>query len=371
MNLCVAPCLFGLEGVLAGELTRMGLSNVKAENGRVFFEGGADALARACVGSRTAERAMLVLGQFHAGSFEELFQAVKRLPLEDLIGSKDAFPVAGWSLQSALHSVPDCQRIIKKAVVERLKSVYHVNWFEETGPVKQLRFSIHKDVCTFMLDPTGEGLHKRGYRAESVLAPIKETLAAGMEDIARVRLDQSFVDPFCGSGTFLVEAAMRARKIAPGLARAFAAERWSAEWKKRFSEIKAEARAQVQPLPDYVVHGYDLDPAAVELTRENARRAGVAGNVRADVRPVEQFEMPEGKLMVVTNPPYGERLGDVREAERIIRVMGERFIQRPYANYYVISPCENFEKLFDRPADKRRKLYNGMLKCDMYCYFKW
>ena len=371
MNLCVAPCLFGLEGVLAGELTRMGIPGVKAENGRVFFEGGVESLARVCVGARTAERAMLVLGQFRAETFEELFQAVRRLPLEELIGQKDAFPVAGWSLQSTLHSVPDCQRIIKKAAVERLRSIYHTTWFEETGPVRQLRFSLHKNVCTLMLDPTGEGLHKRGYRVESVLAPIKETLAAGMEDIARVRLDQAFVDPFCGSGTFLVEAAMRARNIAPGLARSFAAERWDAAWKSRFAEAKAQARAQVKALPDYVAHGYDIDPAAVELTRENARRAGVAGNVRAEVRPVEQFEMPEGKLMVVTNPPYGERLGDLREAERIVRVMGERFVRRPYANYYIISPCENFESLFGHPADKRRKLYNGMLKCDMYCYFKW
>ena len=371
MSLCVAPCLFGLEGVLSGELTRMGLSGVKAENGRVFFEGETGALAKACVGSRTAERVMQVLGQFRAETFEELFQGVKKLPLEDWIGQKDAFPVAGWSLQSTLHSVPDCQRIVKKAAVERLRLSYHESWFEESGPVKQLRFSMHKNVCTLMLDPTGEGLHKRGYRAESVLAPIKETLAAGMEDIARLRTDQQFVDPFCGSGTLLIEAAMRERNIAPGLARSFAAERWGKEWKNAFARAKAEAFAQVRPLPDYVVHGYDLDPAAVELTRENARRAGVAANVRAEVRPVEDFVMPEGKLMVVTNPPYGERLGDLREAERIVRVMGERFVRRPYANYYVISPCENFEKLFGRPADKRRKLYNGMLKCDLYCYFRW
>lgn len=367
----VAPCLFGLESVLANELKALGAENVRSENGRVLFDGDLQTLATANIGSRVAERILIVLAQFPARTFEELFQGVRKAPLEDFIGATDAFPVKGWSLHSQLHSIPDCQSIIKKAAVERLRSRYRIDWFQETGPVHQLQFSILKDEVTLMLDTSGEGLHKRGYRPTSNAAPIKETLAAGMLEIARVRRDNLLLDPFCGSGTFLIEGALRARNIAPGIRRPFAAERFGDDYRAAFGAARAAARNAVIQQSDYQAIGSDIDPAAVDLTLYNARQAGVAGTVRAKVQDVADFVLPEWKSTVVTNPPYGERLGDQPEAQRLIRLMGERFPVRQFASYYIISPDEDFETLFGRKADKRRKLYNGMLRCQMYSYFRW
>lgn len=366
----IAPCIFGVEGILADELRRLGAEDVNAENGRVLFSGDASMIAAANINSRFAERIMLNLGTFKAMTFTELFDGVKALPLEQFISVKDAFPVKGWSINSQLHSIPDCQSIVKKACVERLKSVYKTNWFEETGPVHQLQFSIMKDQVTLMLDTTGHGLHKRGYRANSNAAPIKETLAAAMCDLARIYPDTKIFDPFCGSGTILVEAALMAKKQAPGLRQHFAAERFSFIDEKVWREQRAAAMDRILPNIEFEAVGYDIDPECVKLTLENAKKAGVEKYVRAEVRDVRDFKLPEGRTLVITNPPYGERLLDIRAAEELYKVMGNVFPKEQGKKYYVISPHDEFEKFFGRAPDKKRKLYNGMIKCDLNMYFK-
>ena len=323
----IAPCIFGVEGILADELRRIGAEDVNAENGRVLFSGDASMIAAANINSRFAERIKLNLGTFRAMTFTELFDGVKALPLEEYISVKDAFPVKGWSINSQLHSIPDCQSIVKKACVERLKTVYKTNWFEETGPVHQLQFSIMKDQVTLMLDTTGHGLHKRGYRANSNMAPIKETLAAAMCDIARIYPDTKIFDPFCGSGTILIEAALMAKKQAPGLRQHFAAERFSFIDEKVWSEQRAAAMDKILPDIEFRAVGYDIDPECVKLTLENAKKAGVDKYVRAEVRDVKDLKLPEGRTLVITNPPYGERLLDIRAAEELYKTMGNVFPQ--------------------------------------------
>ncbi len=366
----VAPCLFGCEGILADELKRMGAQEVIAQNGRVVFTGDQTMVARANICSRIAERILILIGSFKAMSFTELFDGVKALPLEAYIGKQDAFPVNGWSISSALHSIPDCQSIIKKAVVERLKSVYHIGWFEETGPVHMLRFSILKDEVSIMLDTSGEGLHKRGYRKNSVEAPIKETLAAAMCDQARIFPDTVIEDPFCGSGTILIEAALKAKNIAPGLRSSFAAERFGFLDAKIWQQERAAAQDAIRNDIPFRAIGYDIDPAAVKLTLENAKKAGVGKYISAQVAHIADFKMREERSIVITNPPYGERLLDIAQAEKLYKAMGTVFARQPGKKYFIISPHDDFEGFFGRKADKRRKLYNGMIKCMMYMYFK-
>lgn len=365
-----APCLFGVEGILADELRRMGAESVMPQNGRVLFAGGEDILARANIGSRYAERIQLLVGSFTARTFEELFQGVRALPWERFVGRKEAFPVKGWSLNSALHSVPDCQSIIKKAVVERLKGQYGIGWFEETAATVQVQFTILKDEVTLLIDTSGAGLHKRGYRQHAGGAPLKETLAAAIVDVTRARLAERVIDPCCGSGTLLIEAALAGRRIAPGIRRRFAFMDWS--WVSADVWRAERARAMEQVLSDrvFIARGGDIDPEAVRLTAENAAKAGVGSEVRASVRDLRQF-VPEGDSgVVLCNPPYGERLLDVQAAEELYRVMGRVFVPKAGWSYAIITPDERFEDCFGRKADKRRKLYNGMLKCQLYCYYK-
>lgn len=365
-----APCLFGIEGILGDELKRMDAQDVRVQNGRVLFSGGPELLARTNIGSRYAERIQLHMGSFRAVSFDELFEGVRALPWENWIGKKDAFPVKGWSLNSALHSVPDCQSIIKKAIVERLKGVYGLSWFEESGAVMQVQFTLLKDEATLLLDTSGPGLHKRGYRQNAGGAPIKETLAAAMVDLTRARLAERVVDPCCGSGTLLIEAALAAKRIAPGIRRRFAAMQWGAVPSGIWEEERSRAREQIRRDAPFEALGGDTDPEAVRLTLENAEKAGVGKSVTAAVRDLRAF-VPEGESgVVLCNPPYGERLLDVRAAEELYRVMGRVFQPKKGWTYAVISPHEDFEALFGRKADKRRKLYNGMLKCQLYLYYR-
>ncbi len=367
---CCAPCLFGLEGLAADELRRMGAQQVQAENGRVLFAGDWHTLAAANLWLRTAERVEIVLGQFNAATFDELFEGTRALPWEDFIGRQNAFPVKGWSLDSALHSVPDCQSIIKKAIVERLRGRYHVAWFEETGPALPVRFSIRKNAVTLMLDSSGAGLHKRGYRAVASQAPIKETLAAAMVALARPYEDSVLYDPFCGSGTILIEGALQACNVAPGLRRRFAAEEWDCLPAGTFAAARDQARAQINRQAPFRCVGADLDPAMVALTLQNAQKAGVAGRLQAAAADVAAFAPTTPRGIVVTNPPYGERLLDVQAARELYRRMGAVMEKKPGWRYAVISPDEQFEEHFGRPADKKRKLYNGMLRCTLYLYFK-
>jgi putative N6-adenine-specific DNA methylase len=366
----VIPCLLGLEGPVADELRKMDAKNVRPQNGRVLFDGSDEMLARANICSRYGERVLINMGSFVAQSFEELFQGVKGLPWERVIGRKDAFPVKGACLSSKLMSVPDCQSIIKKAVVERLKQKYSVSWFEETGTKYQIQFLILKDNVSVMVDTTGVPLHKRGYRANATAAPIKETLAAAMAYFSRVRHDANFIDPMCGSGTILIEAALYALNIAPGVHRRFEAERWTnvsgGVWRKE----RTRARELEMHSAAFTAHGYDIDNDAVELSLANAEKAGVKTRISVENRNISDFEQSGEYGCVICNPPYGERLLDVKQSEQLYRAMGEVFSGRRGWSFSIISPDDDFEKCFGRKADKRRKLYNGMIKCQYYMYFK-
>lgn len=364
------PCNFGLESVLSGELKRMDAEDITVTDGRVDFSGDWNTLARANLRLRTAERVLVVLGSFRATSFTQLFDHVAELPFEQFIGKADRFPVKGWSLNSQLHSVPDCQSIIKKAAVKRMSAHYGLTWFEETGSLHQIQFSILKDQVTILLDTSGQGLHKRGYRRTSNLAPIKETLAAGILDIARIYPDTQLYDPFCGSGTFLIEGAYKAKNIAPGLYRRFAAEEWGciprAVWQ---AEREAALNLVRKEGVTFRAFGSDVSPEAVDITRNNAVKASVSQLITTSVRDVRDFVRPEQKSIVVCNPPYGERLLTLKETQELYRDMGRVFRTSEHVGYFIISSLEDFEELFGRKADKRRKLYNGMVKCQLYMYF--
>ncbi len=365
-----APCLLGVEGLVADELRLMGAENVNAENARVFFSGNDEILVRANLCSRYSERIQLVLGRFFAESFEELFQQVKALPWSDFIGVNDTFPVKGFSLASALHSVPDCQKIIKKAVVESLKEDYKISWFEETGPVHQIQFSIMKNEVVIAIDTSGAGLHKRGYRPVGNDAPIRETLAAAMCRLSQLRHYHTLYDPCCGSGTILIEGALLADNIAPGLNRGFDLDRWGMIPDSVWKSEKERCQDLVKTDTDFTAFGSDIDEKSVELSLINASRAGVDKKINVSVSDIKRFNPTTERGTLVTNPPYGERMLDIKEAEKIYRIMGEKFVQKRGWSYGIISPDEEFEKCFGRKADKRRKLYNGMLKCQYYMYFK-
>ena len=365
-----APCIFGLEGLCANEFKFLGLKNVEAHNGKVTFEGDFSDMAKANINSRYAERIQILLAEFEAVSFEELFEGVKSVAWEDFIGVNDAFPVKGRCLSSKLMSVPDCQKIIKKAVVTRLSEKYMLPWLEESGPLHQIQFLIMNDKVSVMLDTSGAGLHKRGYRADSNDAPIKETLAAAMVDLSRVRANHFVTDPMCGSGTILIEAAMKALNIAPGLNRYFACEHWNCVPKDVFETARENARQKIRHDATFRATGYDIDDSALAIAKKNAEIAGVADRITFANRDIKDFELEDGFQTIITNPPYGERLLDVKSAERLYAVMGEHFKRIKGKSYTVISPDDDFEKIFGRKADKRRKLYNGTLKCELYMYFK-
>ena len=366
----VIPCLLGLEGPVAEELKKMDAKDVRPQNGRVKFAGSDEMLARANICSRYGERVLIDVGSFKAESFEELFQGVKKLPWERFIGRKDAFPVKGSCVNSKLMSVPDCQSIIKKAVVERLKQKYSVNWFEETETKYQIQFLILKDTASIMIDTTGVPLHKRGYRANSTAAPIKETLAAAMVYFSRVRHDANFIDPMCGSGTILIEAALYALNIAPGIKRRFAAESWKNINKNVWNKERQRARDLEMHDASFIAHGYDIDQNAVELSSENALKAGVKDRVIVENRNISDFREDGEYGCVICNPPYGERLLDMNKAQQLYTTMGRVFNCKHGWSFSIISPDGSFEQCFGRKADKRRKLYNGMIKCQYYMYFK-
>ncbi len=365
----VCPCHFGLESTLKFEVTKIGGQDISASDGRVAFSGDFGTLVKANLWLSTAERVLVQLAEFDAYSFEELFQGTKSAPFENFIGAEDRFPVKGYSLNSDLHSVPDCQSIIKKAAVERLKSKYGISYFEETGALYQIRFSILKNHVSIFLDSTGEGLHKRGYRRNSNAAPIKETLAAGIVDLAHIRGDSVVCDPFCGSGTILIEAAYKALNIAPGLKRRFASDNWDIIPQNLWENERKSALEAIRKDTDFFAYGYDIDPECVALTQENCRKAGIQKRVeikQADIRDYENIF----NTVTICNPPYGERLLEIKEAEKLYSIMGQRFSADRERPCFIISPHEEFEKLFGKTANRRRKLYNGMLKCQLYMYFK-
>jgi len=367
-KLCV-PCLLGLEAPIADELRRLDMKNVAAENGRVCFTGDGREIARANINLRVGERVLLELGSFEARSFDELFEHTKALPWETVLPRDAAFPVKGYSLNSQLFSVSDCQKIIKKAIVERLKGVYGIEWFAETGALYQVQFSIMKDRVSLCLDTSGEGLHKRGYRPAHNAAPLKETMAAAMVGFARYRGKDDFCDPFCGSGTIPIEAALIALGRAPGLGRDFSAMRWDWVDKKVWSEAREEARAK-EFHGEYHIVGSDIDAHSVKLAQENAARAGVGDIVRFEVADATKFARTTERGVIVTNPPYGERIGEKDEAEALYRAFGAAWRKSENWKLYLLSSHTEFERCFGMEADRKRKLYNGMIKCDLFMYYR-
>ena len=365
-RMCV-PCLLGLEGPIADELKRLDLPDVTAENGRVYFSGDETALARANICLRIGERVLIELGSFEARTFDQLFEGTKALPWESILPRDAAFPVKGYSLNSALFSVSDCQSIIKKAVVERLKSVYSLEWFPESGALYQIQFSIMKDQVSLCIDTSGDGLHKRGYRPAHNAAPLKETMAAAMVKLSRYRGRDDFCDPFCGSGTIPIEAALIAKNRAPGLNRHFAAMDWRALDPKIWERAKEEARAK-EFHGAYSILGSDIDPKAVAIARKNAERAGVEDIVRFEADDAMQFARETERGVIVTNPPYGERILEKQEAEALYAGFGAALARCRGWQLYLLSSHTEFERCFGRKADKKRKLYNGMIKCDLFMY---
>lgn len=367
----VATCLFGLEKLLGEEIDRIGGKRVETIDGRVTFDGDETVLVRANICLRFAERVFLWLGSFPVYSFDELFEGTKGLPWERYIGKNDAFPVKGHAIRSRLYSVPDCQSIIKKAIVDRLSGVYGIKIFSEENVKYQVEFFIFKDTATLMIDTSGTALHKRGYRPVAGEAPLRETLGAAIAATARPREDVLFWDPFCGSGTIVIEAAMLEANIAPGLERSFAAEQFSflenAVWKTERERAVSEIRSDI----NFEAYGSDIDTAVLEKAKENARRAGVAEYIRffeADARRIKKEGNRRGTI--ACNPPYGERLMTLSEAEQLYRDIGKCFERLAPWQIYVLTSAENFERLYGRRADKVRKLYNGMIPCGLYQYFK-
>lgn len=363
---CV-PCLFGLEGIAGDELRRLNLEDVRVENGRVLFSGDESALARASIGLRTGERILIQLADFPAKTFEELFQGVYNTPLEDFIPKEGTFPVKGHCLNSQLMSVPDCQAIIKKAASKRLGERYGVAWLPETGAKYQLQFSLMNDRAQLYLDTTGPGLHKRGYRAVGNDAPLRETLAAAMVLLTRYRGREFLWDSFCGSGTIVIEAALIARNQAPGLRRRFAAEAFAWSDSQVWNRAREEARDK-EFRGEYRILGSDNDPKCVSLSMANARKAGVGELIRFQDGDATKLPLPAQEGILICNPPYGERMMEQQSAQRLYAALGRHLKFADGWKKYIITSEPEFEHYFGARADKKRKLYNGMIKCDYYMY---
>ena len=363
-----APCLFGLEGLVGDECRRLEFDHVRVEDRRVFFDGDARTLVKANLCLRMAERVMILLRRFPVHSFEDLYQGVKEIPLEDYIPRDGAFPVKGYSLDSQLHSVPDCQSIAKKAAVDRLAAKYGIGWLPETGATYQLRFSIMKDICEVFLDTSGVSLHKRGWRAVGNEAPLHETMAAAMVNLSRYRGRDFFWDPFCGSGTIVIEAALAALNRAPGLERTFAAEKWSLLPAALWQEERDAARSR-EYRGDYHILGSDIDPNSLSVAIANAKKAGVSRYIEFRQADATRISLPCDRGVIVCNPPYGERMGEQKDAQMLYKALGRHWKFADGWKKYILSSEQEFEYFYGRQAAKKRKLYNGRLQCNVYMFF--
>ena len=365
----IVTTAFGLEAVVARELKELGYADAKIEDGRVRFTGDLSAVCRANIGLRAASRVLIVVGEFRATDFGELFEQTKALSWEDWIPVDGAFPVRGRSVRSQLHSVPDCQSIVKKAVVERLKLKYGRDWFDETGPAYGIEISLLQDQGMLTLDTSGEALHRRGYRTLVSAAPLRETLAASLVLLSYWNRERPLIDPCCGSGTIAVEAALIGRRMSPGLQRAFAAERWP-QWSGAvWDEARREARDLIQPPLETRIIGTDIHGRAVELARQHATAAGVADDVHFQQKPLAELRSAKQYGCVITNPPYGERMGEKRDVEQLYRELGQVLSPLNTWSAYVLTSHPEFERLFGRRADRRRKLYNSNIACTCYQFF--
>ncbi len=368
--LLAATCLFGLERQLGEEIDALGLKRVETIDGRVLFEGEEKDIPRVNINLRLAERVFIVMGRFHAESFTELFDGTNDLLWEEWIGKRDQFPVSGHSIKSKLTSIPDCQSIVKKAIVDRLSGAYGIGWFDETDVKYKVEFFILKDEAMLMIDTSGVALHKRGYRPDAGAAPLRETLAAAIALTSRPSEENLFWDPFCGSGTLAIEAAMIARRIAPGLKRSFTAEDFPRIEEKLWQLAREEAASFEIKDSKFEAWASDIDEDILDVTYENALRAGVEENLNIFSADARKIQKPDRRGTIVCNPPYGERMGEMKEVEYLYKDIGRTFKTFEPWHIYVITSCDYFERLYGRPADKTRKLYNGMLPCTLYQFFK-
>jgi putative N6-adenine-specific DNA methylase len=355
--------------MLGEEIDKLGYERISTINGRVTFLGDEQAIALSNVFLRYAERVLIKVGSFRAESFEELFEGTRALPWSNFIGKNDAFPVKGHSIKSGLHSIPDCQAIIKKAIVKSLSVPYGITVFPEDGIKYQVEFFILNDEATLMIDTSGEPLHKRGYRREANAAPIRETLAAAIAATSRPREDVLMWDPMCGSGTIAIEAAMLMRNVAPGMKRHFSAENYPFIKKELWQDARDEARESIVE-SGFIAHASDIDEDTLEIAKGNAYRAGVLNSLRIFKQDARTIGAKGRRGTIVTNPPYGERLGTLSEVEELYRDIGRHFRALAPWQVYVITSHEGFERLYGKKADKVKKLYNGMIPCYLYQFFK-
>ena len=365
----IATATFGLEAVVKRELLALGYDDLKVENAKVTFKAEEKDIPRANYWLRTADRVLLKMGEFKAYSFDELFEKTKALPWDEWIPEDGNFVVEGKSINSKLYSVPDCQRIVEKAVVEKLKTKYDRDWFTKTGAKYTIQVALLKDVATLTIDTSGEGLHKRGYRSRQGDAPIKETLAAAMILLSYWNKDRVLFDPFCGSGTIPIEAAMIGKNMAPGLDREFAAEKWPRVKPEYWKKAKQEAFEAMDTDVKLHILGSDVDRKAILRARDNAANFGLEEDIAFFNKDFRDAELNNEYGVVVTNPPYGERIGEIEEVRELYGALGERFEELDTWSVYAITADEEFEKYYGKDADRKRKLYNGRIKVDYYQYY--
>ena len=364
----VVPTLFGLEAFAARELRRLGYETTSVEDGRITFEGGWKDVYRANLWLRTGERVLIKAAEFKATTFEELFENTKAVDWGAFLPSSCAFPVKGHSLKSQLASIRDCQAIIKKAIASKMSETYGIEWLPEDGVQYQIQFALLKDRVTLMIDTSGEPLHKRGYRQYSNAAPLRETIAASMIMMSYWKFEYPLLDPFCGSGTIPIEGAMFKRNIAPGLGREFAVNSFEQMNKSIIDEAIEEAQSLKRDTP-LEIYASDIDPACVELTKENAIKAGVGDIINVTQKKAENIFIDKPYGSIICNPPYGERMGEKKECELLYENIGKTFAKLDKWSYYILTSNEDFEKLFGKRASKKRKIYNGLIKCNVYQYF--
>ncbi|MDF2922889.1 MAG: methyltransferase [Paenibacillaceae bacterium] len=365
----IATCPMGLEAVVARELKELGYGDLMVENGRVTFTGDELAICRANLWLRTADRVLVKMGEFKATTFDELFEGTKALPWNQWIPENGEFPAQGRSHKSQLSSVPACQGIVKKAMVEQMKQRYHRDWFPEDGGRYVAEVALLNDIATLTLDTTGPSLHKRGYRKLATEAPLKETMAAAMILLSRWRPDRPLYDPFCGSGTIPIEAAMIGWNLAPGLRRSFPSEAWPTIGAKLWEQAREEAFDLVKDDVPLHIGGSDIDPAAIEVAEAAVKAAGLSGEIRLSTLPVAQARLQGEYGCVITNPPYGERIGDPEDVQQALRQLGALTGRHPSWSTFVLSPSKELEQYFRRDAAKKRKLYNGRIECNLYQFF--